>query len=239
MTHFICFVQEEKTRLPIFVDEKGRFHLTKTQAIVGALRRLLSSSCPAGVPGQKNRRHKTHEFEWVPNGQEGFFSTWVQFSFGSFVLTLYYRAPGDHPFGVNMGSFLSVECVLGFDGVALRYWKNGLSQFSIFLVMKVVPDHHHYCVNNWEKKFRAKLLGQHPFCWAKLTCFDIILLSQTHMFWLFHFAEPNWYVLTFFHSILICRVTYWAPLLLKLLFFNRRKSGTWWWWPLKLKEDPH
>jgi hypothetical protein len=65
------------------------------------------------------------------------------------------------------------------------------------------------------------------------------LLSQTHMFWLFHFAEPNWYVLTFFHSILICRVTYWAPLLLKLLFFNRRKSGTWWWWPLKLKEDPH
>jgi hypothetical protein len=27
-----------------------------------------------------------------------------------------------------------------------------------------------------------------------------------------HFAEPNWHVLTFHHQILMCRVTYWAPL---------------------------
>jgi hypothetical protein len=126
-----------------------------------------------------------------------------------------------------MGSFLSVGVCTRVWWVALRYWKNmGYHNFLWIWYVKVPDHHHHHCVNNWEILFVQNCWAQHPFCWAKLTCFDTILLSQTDMF-SHHLAEPNWYVLTFLHSILICRLTCWAPLL-KLLFFNRRKSGTWW-----------
>ncbi len=150
---------------------------------------------PGWVPGQKNPRRKTHEFEWVPNGQDSP-------PRGCNFLLVLDIARGDHPLGLIM----SVECGVCTRvwWVGLRFWKNGYHNF-LCIGMKVL-DHH--CANNWEILFLQNCWGQH------------------------HFAEPISHVLTFLHSILICRVTFWAPL--ELLFFNRGKSGTW-----PLKEHPH
>lgn len=53
-----------------FRERNRPFSSTKTQAIVGTLRRLLLSSCSGGKDEAKNPGRKTHEFEWVPKGQD-------------------------------------------------------------------------------------------------------------------------------------------------------------------------
>ncbi len=98
---------------------------TKTQAIVGTLWRLLSS-CPAGVPGQKNPRRKTHEFEWVPNGQD---SPPRGCNFLLVLVLTLYIPRGDHPLGLIWASWVWRRVYQGLMGIGLRVWKDGYHNF--------------------------------------------------------------------------------------------------------------